>query len=208
MDGTPIVPTTISQFVPTMPTLPPTTTTPAEPYPGDTAPLIVGGRILDPGSSRDVQMLSRDPGSNRVRGSRSPDGSGCSPGGSTLPDGTWFGYLGVDGTGLTLDVVCRYTNDAADWALGHYEHQTDDDGSMEWYVHNASTTTRPIPVDQRTSFTDLASYSTMTFQEVNLDQLRQRIELLASYPTRLFAWVRIVGGRAEWVDVPADMYAG
>lgn len=198
--------TTIAPVTTATVTSPPPSTVPPMPPTNPEAHLIVGGQPL-PGRP------SRDPGYNDIPGSRSPDGSGCSVDGDVLPDGAWYGYLAVHNHGLALDLACRFTNDAARWAIRTYEDRRPDD-SDERFVLNESTRLRPLPLDDRSSITDIAAftYDLSSWQEVTAQQLSRRVEELGAeqyaYRMQLAAWVKVTDGRVEWLDVSGDNYAG
>ena len=186
---------------PTSSTTPSTTVPPV--VPGDTTQyLIVGGTEIPSGRPKRSDMENLTPGS------KEPDGSGCSPSGGALPDGVWYGYLAVDHNRLALDLACRFTNDAARWAIRTYEDRRPD-SDEERFVLNESAAVRPLPVDSRSWIVDIAHiYPTwQSWQDVTAEQLRQRVEQLG-HQARLAAWVQITDGLVVWLDVSMDNYAG
>jgi len=190
------LPTTAADAVPSSTA----TTTVTPPMVGDVSQhRIVGGTILPTPPERSIIW-------NKSPGSRKPDGNGCSPGGGDLPDGLWYGYLAVESARLSLDLACRYSNDAATWAIRTYESRTAD-GWEELYVRNESTALRVLPLDDRSEIVDIASTGDWTWQEVSAGQLLGRVDQLGP-ESRLAAWVRIAGRRVVWLDVAGDNYAG
>lgn len=115
----------------------------------------------------------------------------------------------VDHGRLAFDVACRFTNDAARWAIQHYEGRKPA-YSENRFVLNESVSLRPLEVEDGPTIVDIADYKNEyldDWQVVTAAQLTRRVEQLG-YQNRLAAEVWVIDGRLASLYVSADNYAG
>ena len=124
-------------------------------------------------------------------GSDDGDGSGCTPGSaSTLPDGLWYvGVVGVDGSSLLVDLVCRYSDDA------RQEIYTPESVLFDDSVRNDSTLIRTVPTSSDVRIIALVDAGGVWGEWIG-------IETAVADPNTFGlggSWLRVVGG--EIVEV-------
>lgn len=128
----------------------------------------------------------------------SPEGSGCAPESATLPDGEWYGGIrGFDDQGITFDLACLFTGEAAVEASA--EDGEESPPPNDYYVRNENEEVRVLAVNPDTPIT---WYPSGDPNDEVQGTYAEWVEYLSTRESYLGIWVTMEGGRvteiAEW----------
>ena len=127
-----------------------------------------------------------------------PEGSGCTPGTAVLPDGEWYGGVRTfDEQGISFDLACLFTGDAAAEAAAEDEEESPPPN--DYYVRNESEEVRVLVVRPDTSVT---WYTSGDPNDETTGTYTEWTEFLSTQESYLGIWVTIESGEvteiAEW----------
>lgn len=96
-------------------------------------------------------------------------GSGCTPGPGPLPDGTWFGYVSdPTATEVEFDLACWFSGAAAIEAT--LEDGEESPPPNDYYIRNASTDTRSVPVSPDVTVRWLPPEDIVNLTDISYDE--------------------------------------